>query len=270
MVARATTLVRRLGASLDAVLPHWRRHIEELGQLPLIRARMDGWRPSDAEVVHALLLAFLSAMTDWRRIQESRPELLGLLDGRREPRQVAQLSETSLATIEHWFLERRLGSVLLRRQLFWLRSAATVFVRMQNEGGTVDGFFEAAREADQDLVSLLSDQESDWKLPGVGVALAAEFLKNLGYDEFKPDRHTIRMLGPSRLAVCDRLDPLSVRRHGIALARAAGIPAAELDQMLWLYCARGYGGTCGAEPRCGQCRMRTACRLGREWNVSPS
>jgi hypothetical protein len=76
------------------------------------------------------------------------------------------------------------------------------------------------------------------------------------------------MLGSSRLAISDRTDPASVRRDGMALARSAGIPAAQLDQMLWLYCARGYGGTCGAIPRCSECHLRSRCVNGKSGKLT--
>jgi hypothetical protein len=35
---------------------------------------------------------------------------------------------------------------------------------------------------------------SDWKTPGMGPVLASEFLRNMGWNGFKPDRHVIRLL----------------------------------------------------------------------------
>jgi hypothetical protein len=36
---------------------------------------------------------------------------------------------------------------------------------------------------------------STWKAPGMGGVLASEFLRNLHWDTYKPDRHILRLLG---------------------------------------------------------------------------
>jgi hypothetical protein len=265
-VSTSSTFVSILAASLDAVLPQWRQHIDELGQVRLIRARNDGWTPSDEEVLQGLLLAYLSAMTDWRKIQSNRDELMGVLSSWL-PGKVANLTDTKLGQLERWFLSRGMGSVLLKKQLVWLRESAGVFVRMRHELGGIDDFLRR-RSGSNDLAMMLGSPKSEWKLPGVGIPLAAEFLKNLGFDDFKPDRHLIRILGPKRLGYCKRNDTISIRHWGIKTAREAGLLAAELDQMLWLYCARGYGNTCSANPRCQACLMRSACGTGMAFRDS--
>jgi hypothetical protein len=260
VVSSVITFVALLSKSLDAALPRWRSEIEDLGQVRLIRARTAGWTPTDAEVLQGLLLAFLSAMTDWRKIQAARGELAHAVDTW-DPAHFATLTNSRLLRLENWFLKRRLGSVLLRKQLEWMRASAGILVQMGRETGGVDAFL-GQRKKSHDLALMLGDPKSNWKLPGMGVPLAAEFLKNLGFDDFKPDRHLIRMLGPQRLALCGKSDASSIRRWGIQAAQNAGLLAAELDQMLWLYCARGYGNVCSANPKCQKCLMRRKCQTG--------
>ena len=253
----AATLVGQLRVGLDRHLPDWRHHIDELGQVAQVRARLQGWRPSDSDAVRALFLAYVSALTDWKRIQAARDSILGILPDW-SPAAVSTCSDAELRRIHAWFLERRLGTVLLRRQLSWLRASAVVLARMSRECGSVDLFLTG--NLDRDLTSILSAKDSEWKLPGVGLALASEFLKNLGIDDFKPDRHAIRMLGPERLALAASREPSAIRELGVRLARESGLTAAEFDQMVWLYCARGYAGVCGAEPSCGGCPLAKTCR----------
>jgi endonuclease III len=252
-------LVPTLELALDRHLPGWRDLVRDLAQVPKVEARRDGWRPNDAEAVQALLLSYLSAMTDWSRIQGALPHIL---DAMRDwtPAHVASLSRKDLARLHRWFLEHRLGSVLLRQQLRWLPAAASILERMSIAAGSVDAFIERAQEAGK-TIELLTSKESEWKLPGVGVALAAEFLKNMGHDDFKPDRHMLRMLGSHRLNVVGNPTQLEVRRWGLQLAREMNMPAAQLDQMLWLYCARGYAAVCNARPRCGECPFAPTCRF---------
>ncbi|MGH7435164.1 MAG: hypothetical protein ACRENE_05790 [Polyangiaceae bacterium] len=248
----------RLRVALDQSLPGWRFELEALGQVRLIRARAAGWKPTDETAMRGLFLAYLSAMTDWRRIQSALPQIDTLFDDWTPP-SIARLRDRDLAKTYTWLLDRKLGSVLLRRQLECLRAAARVFMRMGRDGATVCAVLE--RHAQADVASVLSAKESPWKLPGVGIALAAEFLKNLGFDDFKPDRHTIRILGPGRLGLVDTLEPGAVRLAGLRLARDAGLLAAELDQMLWMYCAQGYARVCSANPDCSACPLSSRCNF---------
>jgi endonuclease III len=255
----ARALVRDLGRALDKTLPDWRQLLEDLEQASLVRARAAGWRPTDLDAMHGLLLAFLSAMTDWRRIQAAKNEILTSFDW--HPLRVAELTDDQLASLHRWFVSRRLGSLILRKQLVYLRLAAAKLVAMAKESGSVEAFL-SARIAGGAVIDDLAAPRSRWKLPGVGIALAAEFLKNLGHDDFKPDRHLLRILGPTRLALVPNADLHTVRMVGRNLAHESGVLATELDQMLWLYCARGYANVCGAEPRCNECLLAPHCMRG--------
>jgi endonuclease III len=133
--------------------------------------------------------------------------------------------------------------------------------RVRRRLARVGAWCYAARQEAGTTIELLTDKSSDWKLAGVGVALAAEFLKNLGHDDFKPDRHMLRMLEPHRLNLVSNPSQLEVRRWGLQIARDMDMPAAQLDQMQWLYCARGYAAVCGAHPRCGECPLASSCRF---------
>jgi len=258
-VYQADTFVSLLTAALERHLPLWRHLIHDLAQVPKIEARRAGWRPSDAEAVQALLLSYLSAMTDWSRIQAALEQIRGVLPDW-TPRAVASLSPNEITRLQRWFLDHRLGSVLLGQQLRSLPRAAVILDRMSGEAGSVDAFVHNAQQAGT-IIELLTTKNSEWKLPGVGVALAAEFLKNLGHDDFKPDRHMLRMLGPSRLNIVGRPSQLETRRWGLWMAREVRMPAAQLDQMLWLYCARGYAAVCSARPRCQECLLASACNF---------
>src|SRR5216684_3135586 len=75
----ADTMVSTLRVALERHLPAWRDLVRDLAQVPKIEARKCGWRPSDAEAVQGLLLSYLSAMTDWSRIQAALPSIRGVV-----------------------------------------------------------------------------------------------------------------------------------------------------------------------------------------------
>ena len=62
-----------------------------------------------------------------------------------------------------------------------------------------------APPSDQTLARCLPGLQRPWKAPGMGPTLAMEFLRNLGWSGFKPDRHIQRLLGawfPDVVAAC--------------------------------------------------------------------
>lgn len=132
--------------------------------------------------------------------------------------------------------------------------------------GSIDAYYQCYIEKDptlKSLVSVLSVPESSNKLAQMGEALVAEYLKNVGYDLAKPDRHICRVLGRDYLG-CSELEtvPAYEAIDLIAeIALALNRPAAEVDYILWSYCANGYGGVCTVrQPRCELCVAKAVCR----------
>lgn len=91
----------------------------------------------------------------------------------------------------------------------------------------------------------------DFKLPGMGPALGSEFMRNLGWSGFKPDRHVMRLLNhwvPSVIEEAKpvaqalvkyigRSDRLTVEFLSYSLAGQAvtpdSIPYSRADNLLW-------------------------------------
>jgi hypothetical protein len=92
----------------------------------------------------------------------------------------------------------------------------------------------------------------DWKLPGFGVPIAAEALRNLGFDLSKPDRHVCRAVGSFGLvefrrwtdrsgtkAPSPRIEEMMKVMAAVeSFARGVGVRATFLDNAIWLLCAR--------------------------------
>ena len=92
---------------------------------------------------------------------------------------------------------------------------------------------------------------ASWKLPGMGAILASEFLRNLGWSGFKPDRHVKRLFDqwfPDVLEACrprahelvtlcgrntkDAKDFLTYSLVGIAVT-PTGRTYSEIDNVVW-------------------------------------
>lgn len=134
-------------------------------------------------------------------------------------------------------------------------------LQMEQEYGSIDAFYQQSITKDatlKDLVKLLSAPDSNCKLAQMGEALTAEYLKNVGYDIAKPDRHILRIFG--RILNRPEIKTLEAIDIVAEIAKEASRPAAEVDYILWSYCATGYGEICTAKnPKCDICAARTIC-----------
>lgn len=112
------------------------------------------------------------------------------------------------------------------------------------------------------LVWKLSASDSKMKFTQMGEALVAEYLKNIGYDTAKPDRHICRILGNNYLACSESENvPVFEALDIVAdIAKELGKLAAEVDYILWSYCANGFGEICTVKnPKCDLCVAKTHC-----------
>ena len=138
-------------------------------------------------------------------------------------------------------------------------------IQFEQEHGSVDAFYQKYTSEDSTLKSLvkaLSAENSDYKLAQMGEALVAEYLKNVGYDIAKPDRHIRRILGSTALG-CSTYETVPIFEAFdivAALSKELNRPAAEVDYILWSYCANGYGEICTAKnPKCNICVANNCC-----------
>lgn len=120
------------------------------------------------------------------------------------------------------------------------------------EGGiekNYDKYIDSKGEDDIDykrLVKALSTPGSESKMVQLGVPLASEYLRNVGYDLPKPDRHICRILGKDLLGFSDKkyADPYEAIDFVKSIASEAGLSISETDYYLWSYCAKGYREIC--------------------------
>lgn len=100
-------------------------------------------------------------------------------------------------------------------------------------------------------------------LAQMDVALVCEYLRNVGYDYPKPDRHICRILGSDILAFSTNREVSRLQAFQIIfkLAELAEKSVAETDYILWTYCSTGYGEICTVDkPKCDICVANKHCR----------
>ena len=121
--------------------------------------------------------------------------------------------------------------------------------KIENQYGSIDSCYKKYIAEDSTLKGLiekLSSPESFFKMNQMGEALNAEYLRNVGYDIAKPDRHIRRILG-SKILGCSKYETVPIYEAMDiiqSIAEQMGKHCAEVDYLLWMYCANGYGEVC--------------------------
>lgn len=237
---------------------NWRERVVGLDQLSKATKRIDGILFSDADVFEALLKSVLSNSTDWSRVKRIEEELSDLFFG---------FSLDAYAQADSHYVDNKLiprfrsvkaGSMTLAADLKRLTDAARLLSNHAKKSGSADHFFDCViGEANGDLihaVELLGTPASQYKIPGMGIPLAAETMKNLGYEVAKPDRHICRAVACWQLvsfrdkqwsARGDFGAPQSKPSELIetmqtieSLAIANSLTPSFVDQAIWLLCAK--------------------------------
>lgn len=145
-------------------------------------------------------------------------------------------------------------------------------LKLKEEYGIIDNYYQKFIEKDNSLKTLitaLSDLESKDKMAQMDIALVCEYLRNVGYDIPKPDRHICRILGSEYLAFSEKkkVPPFEAFDIVVKLAELRGKSSAEVDNILWSYCADGYGEICTVkEPKCKVCKAVKYCKKFVERN----
>ena len=204
---------------------------------------------SNERAFEAFAVAFLSGNTRWDRIESVRSELSEPFRDF-SPERFAQLSDQEIdTTVLPWFRERRAGAAGLRGGLLRLRLTAGLLAgqgRFPSARALIEATFTEA-QGSPEAVAMLLGSHKDWKLPGFGIALAAEALRLLGYDLCKPDRHILRAVGSwglVRFATWNRKGEFTApqaRPEGLlvtmlavrSLAETNAVPVSHANSVIW-------------------------------------
>jgi endonuclease III len=245
---------------LDDGLPEWRNEIDRLGQVPAVKKREEGGKWSDDEVFEGLVRSILSANTVWSKVERVLPELCTLLHDFSLSWYAALQPADVNQTLVPWFEQRKSGSVALGPNLLRLITSAKQLSGFRERYGSLESYLahlSAQHNGDPKAVAAaLGEEISPAKLPGLRVALAAEFLKNVGYNVSKPDTHINRAMGSFGLVQfanwADRKNfktphagKYELRKVMDVMEKWAlelGFPVTFLDNAVWLLCAAPKSG----------------------------
>ena len=208
-----------------------------------------------SEHIQGMIYSLLSAQTVWANIERNMPgidKLFFYYDPDEIRKHDFQYYVDGLARL-------RCRSRLTNNQMKALHGNIDTMERIVSEYGSMDKFVTSRSQLE--IVKLLSDPGSKYKLRQMGEALIWEYLRNVGVDGAKPDVHMKRILGRNRLGVSryEEATNEEVINTMKNLSDETGFWMAQLDYMFWCFCATGKGEICTATPSCSRCVLRDEC-----------
>jgi endonuclease III len=242
---------------LDDRRPEWRNEIDRLGQVSAVKKREEGGQWSDNKVFESFVRSILSANTDWSKVEGVLPDLFTLLHDFSLSWYAALSPIDVERTLVPWFKQRGADSKLLGQNLRLLIKSAARLGDISQHYGSLESYLahlSVQHNGDPKAVAAaLGEERSPAKLPGFGVALAAESLKNVGYDVSKPDTHINRAMGSFGLVqfanwhdrknfktpLTGKYELRTVMQVMEKWALELSFPVTFLDNAVWLLCARG-------------------------------
>lgn len=252
----AARLWQAIQYRLNQDLATWTQLIEHFAQVAAVERRQAGISWSDNDVFDALLRAVLSNNTDWVKVEHVLPELRDAFCGFSLHRYADTADRDIECRLVSWFKDRKAGSMTLKRGLLGLRQTARILYDWSVAHGSAEDYFlnvidSANGDPKQASVALGSFGSAN-KLPALGIPIAAESLRNMGFDICKPDRHICRAVGsfdlvrfrnwPNRdgtkAPVTSTPEMLETMTVVEVLARLVGVRTTFLDTAIWLVCAR--------------------------------
>lgn len=171
---------------------------------------------------------------------------------------VEWISKLSAKDIE---LIAKSGQVLANRpKLKAVISNARIVIGLKSKYGSFGQYLASFKSP------VLRSTELANRFAYLGEVTTEDFLRNIGFDTAKPDRHLTRWL--ERMQAIDSATPGKVLEVIYLIAEAAKLSHAKYDAIIYLFCADRHdvlekGGVCGNIPNCGLCPITALCPFNK-------
>lgn len=250
-------ILTSIKATLQSQAVEYERHIDELGQVAASKLRLSGKPFAFEQHLRGLILAQLSHQRPWAGIQAN----LGALDKVFCDYDRSRLRAIDPKELQGRVQELRCGNRAIARQMAALAMNIETLESIESTHGSLDAFVVSASP---DRIARKLSDPGPYTIRQLGVALALEYLRNVGVRAVKPDVHIRRFLGPERLGLTAKHPSEDEAYRALeAIAEATDLNATYLDNLLWIFCASKYGAICGARPRCEVCHLSARCNYAR-------
>lgn len=238
-----------------------KNRIEDIDQtiIEAVNARNNGKCFSFEEHLRGFIYAQLSAMVSWKKIKAHQTELDSLFCNFEKDRLKEIVPEILIEKIREL---KCYSPYTTKNQMTFLKNNIETFEKIENKYGSLDKFITHCSPAN--IVKLLADSNSTYKLKYAGVALVCEYLRNVGVDIIKPDVHIKRIVGADRLNLIQSKSDYRIIEEFKRLSADIGISQVKMDYLLWNYCSKGYGEICTATPNCKKCVIKNYCNTEKK------
>lgn len=227
--------------------------IEDFGQVEAAEKREKGYEFTFNEHLKALIYSMLSNRRKWADIVDKLP-LIEAIFFNFDP---DKLEKCDTEALIDKIREIKCGNMSIYKQIDALPHNIRQLKKIEKEFGSLDTF--VIHKSLEEIVKLLSDGKSEYKIKQMGDALALEYLKSVGIRGMKPDVHILRICGPERLDIITAKDTQTQLEEFKNFAESVNVSETYLDNLIWIFGAKGYGEICTANPKCDKCELTNYC-----------
>lgn len=221
-----------------------------------IEKRKAGKHYTIQDHIRGMVYSMLTNQTKWYRVEPHLQEIDKLFYDY-DPDKILSAEKGYFC---QGILDMKCGNMSTKAQMEALPDNIGTFQRIEDEFGSVDAFITSAPA--NVIVEKISNGSSPYKMKMLGEALAWEYLRNVGIDGAKPDTHLRRFLGADRMGTREHSPATvsDVNEQVAKLSEETGMSKVEIDNLIWSFCADGFGEICTATPHCTNCPIRDCCK----------
>lgn len=227
----------------------------DLTILEAVKQRKNGKSFSFEEHLRGFVYAQLSALVSWKKIKDNQTKLDEIFCNF-DRHELKDKSAEDL--INEITAIKCHNPYTTKNQMRSLKTNIETFERIEQDFGSLEKFI--THSTPSNIIKLLADSNSTYKIKYMGVPIACEYVRNVGIDIIKPDVHIKRIVSAGRLNLVTAKSDYKIIDEFQELSKQTGINQAKMDYLLWNYCSKGYGEICTATPKCNECVIRKYCQ----------
>ena len=256
---KPNVLLLKLEESLSNNKFDYKTYIDELGQVEACKKRLNGFVFSFEEHLRGLIYSLLSNQRPWKKIAENAKSIDKIFFNF-DPKKIKETNP------DHFIEKIKIigcGNRAIKKQMESLCYNIDIFLKIEAENDSLDKFVTSATPKE---IAIKLGGKGEYKLKQIGIPLASEYLKNVGIEAIKPDLQIMRILSKKRLGYLPgnsetQADKMEAVNKLEEIAKEIGCGATYLDNILWLFCADGYGEICTSNPKCDVCKLSDNCNM---------
>lgn len=227
--------------------------IDDLGQVKAVENRDEKRELSFNEHLKAFIYSMLSNRRKWTDIINKKSQINKIFYNF-DPEKLEKCNtEFLIIQIE----KAKCGNISIYKQIEALPHNINQFRKIEKDFGSLDEF--VTHDSPAKVIKLLSKGDSEYKIKQMGDALALEYLKNVGIRGMKPDVHIERICGPGRLDIIPSKNTDQQLEEFKKFAEIVHTNETYLDNLFWIFGAKGYGEICTNVPKCHKCELKKYC-----------